>query len=100
MAKNLSGKIFTMHDAGEENVTFFRVMRATTNTCEVVKMRKSVVYQTEDYQFVEPGKELEEKKTRCKVIDLLTIKFKSGDIAHAWDGKPVRQTALVYLWTY
>ena len=102
MSRHLKGKIFvTKSKKLYEDVAFYRVTRATTNTCELIGLEKNVIFQNEDHQFVEPGcRELVGNLSRCRVLGVDIIEFKSGEIATEWDGKPVKQPTFIFLFTY
>lgn len=100
MSVSLKDKIFYKQNFFDEEVEFFKVLRATTNTCEVLPVKKKVVFQNEDFQFVEPDlfeSVTDNFKERCKVIDVDIIEFKSGRMAQSWDGKPVKQQTIIFL---
>lgn len=81
----------------DTEVSFFEVVRSTTNTCEVVSVSKNVVAQDDFYQFVEPDLSSRGFKKRCKVISSKKIMLKEGEYAVLWDGLPVRQTMRIFL---
>jgi hypothetical protein len=101
MSKNLKGKIFYYVSLlDESDVSFFRVTRSTTNTCEVEVLSKYVVAQSDVYQFVEPELNKSTGKKRCKVLESAKIEFEPGKIAEIWDGLPIRQVTRIFLISY
>ena len=100
MSRHLKGQIFFMHPSCQEDVEFYRVTRSTTNTCEVSKLGKSVVYQNENTQYVEPDLQDSGGVSRCKVVSQNQIKFKSGEIGTLWDGKPVKQNTIIFMYPF
>lgn len=98
MSISLKDRIFYFQQFSGDDVEFYRVTRSTTNTCEVVTLGKSVVYQNDDFQYVEPDLKGEGLKKRCKVISFDVIQFRSdSNMAHLWDGKPVKQNVVIFL---
>ena len=97
MSISNKGKIFFVQPFAEEDVVFYKVERSTTNTCEIFQMEKKIVFQNEDFQFVEPGTKKTGQKQRCKVIKPDVIQLKTGDMAQVWDGKPVKQSTIIFL---
>tara|TARA_Y100000114_G_C11693186_1_gene294630 strand:- start:325 stop:636 length:312 start_codon:yes stop_codon:yes gene_type:complete len=101
MSKSLKGKIFYYTSVfPEAEVYFYKVSRATTNTCEVVALKKSIVSQTGSYQLVAPDTTSEGAKHRCKVLDLNHIEMASGQTAVYWDGSPIRQATRIIITPY
>ena len=100
MSTNLKNQIFCMQASHEDDVEFYRVTRSTTNTCEVKKMKKNVIFQNENTQYVEPDLESGGSKSRCRVISEIEIQFKSGELGHLWDGKPVKQNAIIFMFPF
>lgn len=104
MSTNIKGKIFCyVALLDEADVSFFKVVRATTNTCEVEILRKYVVAQSDAYQFVEPESDKPDRtraKRRCKVLDQEKIEVEPGKIASLWDGLPIRQITRIFLISY
>jgi len=97
MSRNLKNEIFFFQSCGGDVVEFYRVTRSTTNTCEVARMKKTVIFQTEDLQYVEPDFKTEGEKSRCRILSYDEIEFKSGEIASLWDRKPVTQNTIIFL---
>lgn len=97
MSASLKNRIFYVQSYETSDVIFFKVVRSTTNTCEVVNVKKTIVFQNEDVQYVEPDLRREGLKERCKVLNDKQIKFKDGDIGTIWDGKPVKQICIIYM---
>ena len=97
MSISLKNEIFFLQTFFDSEVEFYRVVRSTTNTCEVLKLKKNVVFQNEDFQYVEPQEDVMKEKHRCRVISYDVIEFKSGKLAQLWDGKPVKQSVIIYL---
>jgi len=97
MSRTLKRNIFYVQAYDSEDVEFYRVTRSTTNTCEVERLRKTIVFQNEDVQWVEPDLKSSGNLYRCRVIRETEIEFKSGDTGIAWDGKPVKQTCIIYM---
>lgn len=101
MSKSLKGKIFYYVSVfPEAEVHFYKVSRATTNTCEVVSLKKTIAQQTEAYQLVKPDLTSEGSKHRCRVLDLDHIKMADGQTAVCWDGNPVRQATRIIITPY
>jgi hypothetical protein len=101
MSKSLKGKIFYYTSVfPEAEVYFYKVSRATTNTCEVISLKKAIVSQTGSYQLVEPDLTSEGTKCRCKVLDLGHIEMATGQIAVCWDGNPIRQATRIIITPY
>jgi hypothetical protein len=97
MSIQLKNQIFYIQSTGYEDVEFYRITRSTTNTCEVSSMRKTIVFQNENIQFVEPDIKSEGSMQRCKVVSDSEIKFKNGETAFSWDGKPVKQVTIIFM---
>ena len=97
MSVRFKGKIFFVQPYSEDDVVFYKVERSTTNTCEVSQIDKVVVFQNEDFQYVEPGERTLQNKQRCRVLNSDLIEFKSGELAQPWDGKPIKQTTIIFL---
>lgn len=97
MPSKLNSCIFYVQVYESEDVQFFRVTRSTTNTCEVERLRKTIVFQNEDVQWVEPDLKGSGERHRCRVIKETEIEFKSGERGLSWDGKPVKQTCIIYM---
>ena len=97
MSTQLKDQIFYTQSSGYEEVEFYRIIRSTTNTCEVSRLRKVIIFQSEDIQYVEPDIESDGLRFRCKVLSSFHIKFKTGELGLPWDGKPVKQIALIFV---
>ena len=101
MSKALKGKIFYYTSVFPNvEVYFYKVTRATTNTCEVISLKKAIVTQTEAYQLVKPDLSSEGDKTRCRVLDLDHIEMPTGQTAVYWDGNPIRQAPRIIITPY
>ena len=98
MSRLITGKIF-YYPIGMDApaLYFYEVVRATTNTCDVVTLAKNIVSQTEKYQYVEPDITRRGVRIRCKVLSCERIQMKSGEIAVLWDGKPLQQLIQIYM---
>lgn len=97
MSISLKNEIFCLQNYAGDQVEFYKVTRSTTNTCEVTKMNKTVIFQTEDIQYVEPDFRSEGAISRCRVLSYDIIEFKSGEIAQLWDRKPVIQNTIIFM---
>ena len=102
MSRYLKDQIFySLENLLDPEVYFYKVTRATTNTCEVVNMTKLIVGQDEKSQFVEPEKEVKgSPKIRCKILNSKKICMKNGKTADLWDGLPVKQGLRVFLLSF
>ncbi len=102
MSRSLKDQIFySLENMLDPEVYFYKVTRATTNTCEIIKMTKRIVGQDENSQFVEPEKEVEGSlKMRCKILSSKKICMKNGNTAELWDGLPVKQGLRVFLLSF
>ncbi len=101
MSKKLIGKVFYyVTSLDSEDVVFYKVLRSTTNTCDVIELGKVVVAQTDYHQFVEPDFKHEGNRKRCKVLNATSVSLEPGKIANLWDGLPIRQIIRIFLTSY
>ena len=99
MQKLKSNQILVARDAiGKFKVTFYEVLKATTNTCEVRELRKNIVRQTYDEQEVLPCEgDYISSPIRCKVLPTGCVKIREKFYAWPWDGKSQWQSILIYI---
>lgn len=98
MSRISKGSIFLSNSESDgSDITFFEVLRSTTNTCEVVTLQKKVVAQNDYHQFVEPDVSSHGSKKRCKVVNSKKIMLNDTEHAVLWDGLPVRQITRIFL---
>ena len=99
MNKLKAGQILVFRTAEEKVcVSFYEVIKATTNTCEVREVRKNIVDQLYDEQEVvpEPGEYIS-KPMRRKVTATGAVEIKKQMYAWPWDGKSQWQAILIYI---
>ena len=79
-------------------ISFYEVIKATTNTCEIRELRKEVVNQTYDDQEVMPlPGEYVSKAFRRKVSLSGAVPVGDNLFAWPWDGKSHWQTVLIFI---
>ena len=79
-------------------VTFYEVLKSTTNTCELRELRKDIVNQTHDEQEVLPelGSYIS-NPFRRKVLPTGCVKIQESLYAWPWDGTSEWQAVLIYI---
>ena len=79
-------------------ISFYEVIKATTNTCELRELRKHIVNQTYDEQEVVPIiDEYASHPFRCKVLSTGCAKIEERSYAWPWDGKSQWQSILIFI---
>ena len=83
---------------GKTTISFYEVLKSTTNTCELHELQKQIVEQSYDEQEVIPmlGKYIS-KPIRCKVLPTGCAKIDENLHAWPWDGTPQWQSVLIYM---
>jgi hypothetical protein len=82
---------------GKPFYRFWEVVRATTNTCEILELRSQVLRQIGDVQEITPWLKnyVEDKPLRFKTSGKMII-MGNNLIAIPWDGRNRFQQALIY----
>jgi len=79
-------------------VSFFRVIRATSNTCEIRELRKEIVRQIGSLQEVVPRPSVfkDDPPRRCKIRNGMV--FLGDDCSvRLWDGESKWQAATIHI---
>lgn len=95
-----TGQILVASDKrsnGKPYYRFWEVIRATTNTCEIIELRANILRQIGDVQEISPllKNYVDEKTVRVRVTGKM-VTISKGLFAIPWDGKNRFQQALIY----
>jgi hypothetical protein len=87
-----------LNDGDAITIRFFRVLRATSNTCEVRELKKEVVRQIGRNQEVVPRVSVfkDEAITRCKIRNGVAVVHEHC-MARLWDGETKWQSAIIHI---
>ena len=99
MKKLIKGQILvTRTTAPQASVTFYEVLKSTTNTCELRELRTDIINQTHDEQEVRPevGTYMSDPFRR-KVMPTGCVKIQDALYAWPWDGTSEWQSVLIYI---
>jgi hypothetical protein len=79
-------------------VSFFRVIRATSNTCEIRELKKEIVRQIGSIQEVVPRLSVfkDDPPKRCKIKDGQVI-INDECMARLWDGESKWQAVTIHI---
>ena len=99
MIKFTPGEILYTRLVGEmTSVSFYQVIRATSNTCEIRELRKKIQTQNYDEQEVFPiSDDFTSAPIRRKVQTTGCLMIEPGLYAWPWDGCGVWQTVIIYM---
>ena len=83
---------------GFRMVSFYQVMRSTSNTCEIREIKKSIVSQIHDEQEVKPLKDnFISESIRRKILPTGCIMISRNLYAWPWSGKSHWQASLIFI---
>jgi len=79
-------------------VSFYQVIRSTSRTCDVRKLRKRIIEQKYNEQKVEPiANDFIEPSIRCPVLNSGCVKIREKSYAWPWKGDPEWQTLMIFI---
>jgi hypothetical protein len=87
-----------LNDDDTLKVGFFRVIRATSNTCEIRELKKEIVRQIGSIQEVVPRPSVfkDDPPRRCKIRNG-TVLIDDDCSVRLWDGEPKWQAATIHM---
>ena len=90
--------LFARTSVGITRISFYEVIKATSNTCELRELKKEIVNQTHDEQEVTPIMgEYCSHPFRRKVSSTGSVKIADNLHAWPWDGKNQWQSVIIFV---
>ena len=99
MKKVHDGQVLLLrHGIVVTQVSFYQVIRSTTRTCEVRKLKKKIIEQSHNEQKVIPAvDDFSDLPVRCAVLDSGCVKIDEKKYAWPWKGDPEWQTVVIFI---
>jgi hypothetical protein len=98
MLKTNNIVVSILHSEEETLINFFKIIRSTTNTCEIQELKKNIIKCVGNLQEVEPDfNNFKNNLVLRKKIKENKVIIDKNIFASLWEGIPLWQTSFIYI---